>query len=89
MQFKVSDRRPKATIEIDGVEYKVFSPTLGQSDAYSDAVEKIKDDHKKIYFAMREYISQLGNIPRDKMNKIPDDMFFDLFKHITQPEKKS
>jgi len=89
MQFKVSSREPKATLELGGIEYKLYSPTLGQSDEFSKKYKDCKEDPDKISQVMYAYLCELGNIPAVRIKDIPKDMFMEIFMHVTSAEKKS
>ena len=89
MQFKAGNRKPKATLEIGGVEYKVMKPTLDQADKYYEAIESCKSSSKDVAKIMREYICDLGSIPNEEIGKMENDMFLELFRFITDSEKKS
>lgn len=89
MEFKVSNRAPKATLEIGGITYKIMSPTLGQSDEFSQKYKDCKEDSDKITALMYAYLCTLGNIPLAKIKDIPKDMFMEIFTYVSSGEKKS
>ena len=88
MHFKSGQQEPKATLEIGANTYKIYAPTLGQSDKFSAKYNEAKDKPEQINALMREYICELGSIPLDEIGKIEAELFTDLFSYVITPSKK-
>lgn len=89
MQFKASEKKVKATLEIEEVVYKFYSPTVGQADKFAKMYEENKSNNLKLYELMRNYISELGSVPVEKIMDLDNDLFTNLFNYITEPVKKN
>lgn len=88
MHFKSGEKKAKATVEIGDKTYTIYPPTVQQSDEFSEAFNLNKDDHSKVKMLMKVYICKLGSIPMEELNKIDNDLFVEIFQHVTEPKKK-
>lgn len=88
MHFKAGSKEPKATLEIGDKTYKIFAPTVGQTDSYSEKYNQLKEDPKGLNGLMLDFISELGSIPKDELLKIENEMFSELFTYVMTPSKK-
>lgn len=89
MHFKSGDRSPKAVLEIGDKTYKIFSPTVGQADRFTKAYSESKENPEKLGGLMKSYICELGSIPPGEIEKIENDLFYDVFSHVINSVKKN
>lgn len=88
MHFKSGAQEPKATLEIGSNTYKIMPPTLGQADSFSAQYNQKKNDPEAVSLLMKQYVCELGSIPMDELNKVENDLFVELFSHVTTSKKK-
>lgn len=89
MLFDANEKKPKATLKIGDKEFKIYSPTIQQSDAYDKELTELKGSDIKVFDLMVKYICMLGDIPEADIKALQQDMFLDLFKYVIYSEKKS
>ena len=88
MHFKSLAKEPKATLEIGANTYKIYAPSIAQSDKFSEKYNELKEKPTELSKAMQEYICDLGQIPLDELQKIDSELFSELFSYVVTPKKK-
>lgn len=86
MEFK-SESKIKATLSIGDVVYKIKAPSLGKSTQLFEDLEANKSDIKKVSEMMVSFISDLGEIPKEKIMELDNEMFNELFSYVVGSKK--
>lgn len=87
MHFKAGSKEAKATLEIGETKYSIKAPLVAQSVKIAEDLDKNKDDAMAQSECMKQFICELGAIPRKEIDKIEQDMFVELFWYIITPKK--
>jgi len=85
--LKFESKKKFLDINVDGKEFKMSLPTVGESEELEDLLEKAQTNKEKIN-VYRNLFERLG-FPIEDQKKMDSQDFFELIKFVLNPKKNS